>query len=85
MLKILLSFSEEVYFMDNYRIVQSELAPLIIKALELGQEIISLAYIAVKCLKKMFQAEKNIAQKCLASAIPSLDKYINVESNTQKE
>ena len=37
MLKILLSFSEEVYLMDNYQILKSQLSELIVKTLEMGQ------------------------------------------------
>jgi hypothetical protein len=85
MLKILLSFSEEVYFLDNYRIMKSQLAELIVKTLELGQEIISLAFVAVRCLKKLFLAEKEVAQHYLSVTIPALEKYINVDSNTQRE
>jgi hypothetical protein len=85
LLKILLSFSEEVYFMDNYRIIKSQLAELIIRTLEMGQEIISLAFVAVRCLKNIFTAEKKIAQTYLSSALPALEKYINVDSNSQKE
>jgi hypothetical protein len=33
LLKILLNFSEEVYFLDNYRIMKSQLAELLIKTL----------------------------------------------------
>lgn len=33
LLKILLSFSQEVYFLDNFRIIKSQLADLVIKTL----------------------------------------------------
>ena len=71
--------------MDNYRIMKSQLSGLIIKTMELGQEIISLADVAIKCLKKLFFTEKVIAQRCLSDAIPALEKFLNVESNTLKE
>ena len=50
----------------------------------MGQYIISLAFVAVRCLKKVFTAEKKLAQLYLSPAIPALEKYINVDSNSQK-
>lgn len=85
LLKILLSFSEEVYFLDNYRIVKSQLADLIIKTLEMGQEINSLADSAVRCLKRLFRAQKEVFKLSLSTVVPALEKYINVDSDSQKE
>lgn len=84
LLKILLSFSEEVYFLDNYRIMKSQLADLIVKTLEMGQEINSLADTALKCLRRLFRAEKEVFKLYLSGVVPALEKYINVESNSQK-
>lgn len=37
LMKVLLSFSEEVYFSNNYRIIKSHLPKLLVKSLDMGQ------------------------------------------------
>lgn len=81
LLKVLLSFAEEVYFLDNYRILQHHLPHLLVRTLELGQQIIALADVAIKCIQRLF-SHKGIAERYLSQVIPALEKFINVESKS---
>jgi hypothetical protein len=66
-----------VYLHDENQIMQHHLSPLLVKTLELGQEITSLADCAIKCLKRMFTLHRTISEKELISVIPALEKIIN--------
>lgn len=79
-LKMLLSTPLEIIIHNDYRVLKSKMPIIIKKALDLGNEIQSLAYTSVKCLERLFLSrEKKVVQRYLGDIINNLEKYLTYE------
>ena len=76
-LKMLLSVPYQVFLLNDCEILKNALPGIIIKALELGQEIITLSHETIKTISILFEKEKSLSVKYLTGCIPYLEKYIN--------
>lgn len=85
LIKVLLSFGEEVYCSADYRILKSHLPKLLVKALDMGQEIVSLANAALRCTERLFAAERPMARNYLLPVISSLEQYLNLATSEREE
>lgn len=85
LVKLLLSFPDELYCSNHYRILKSHLPKLLAKALDIGQEVPSLASAALRCTQRLFKAERAVAEGCLLPVIACFQKYVNLASSQREE
>lgn len=76
-LKMLLSMPYQLFLLDDSEILKNNLPSIIMKSLELGQEIISLSYETIASIAILFHHCKAESVKYLTGCIPYLEKYIN--------
>jgi hypothetical protein len=61
----------EVIYMNVFKILKHQLPSVLLKSLDLGQEVPSLAFSALRCLEFLFTStERRRVEKALSSVIP---------------
>lgn len=82
-LKVLMSTPIEVVALGNYKILKYQLPSILIRSLEMGQEVPSLAYSALHCLEWLYtSSERKRVEESLNIVIPEFEKYISARENS---